>query len=103
MTVNPIGGIERRKIHLLDRVDHKLRQMIRRKPIPHVRRKQKSLLTPTLNEVLRHTGIVLNSADGPPLRNSLRPQQERGAGHPALPQCLTDQRSTVPGPRLALP
>ena len=64
VTVSPIGGIERRQIHLLDGIDHEPRQMIRPEPIPHVRRQQKPLLTTTLNEVLRHAEIVLDSADG---------------------------------------
>ena len=64
MTVSPIRPIERRQIHLPHGVHHKPRQMIRRQPIPHVRRQQKPLLTTTLKEVLRHTEIVLNVPDG---------------------------------------
>ncbi len=59
VTITPIGPIERIKVHLLDRIDHKPRQMITRHPIPNVRRQQKPLLTTALNEVLRHAEIVL--------------------------------------------
>jgi hypothetical protein len=38
MTVDPIGGIERRQVHLRDRVDHKPRQVVGRQPLPHIRR-----------------------------------------------------------------
>jgi hypothetical protein len=57
MTVGPIGGIKRRQIHLGDGIDHKPRQMIRRKPLAHVRRQQEPLLTATLEEVLRHKPV----------------------------------------------
>jgi hypothetical protein len=67
VTIGPIRGIERAQAHLLDRIDHKPRQMIWREPIPNVGRQQKPLLTTTLNEVLRHTEIVFNGADGTPL------------------------------------
>ena len=53
------------KVHALHGVDHEPRQVIRRQPIPHVRRQQKPLLSTALNEVLRHTEIVLNAPDGP--------------------------------------
>jgi hypothetical protein len=71
MTVSPIRAIERRQVHLPDSVNHEPRQMIRRQPIPHIRRQQKSLLTTTLNEVLRHTGTVLTKPDGTPLCDDL--------------------------------
>ena len=45
-------------------VDHEPRQMIRRQPIPHVRRQQEPLLTTTFDEVLSHLGILLNAPDG---------------------------------------
>jgi hypothetical protein len=38
--------------------------MIERQPVAHVRRQQESLLTTTINEVLRHTGMLLNAPDG---------------------------------------
>ena len=71
MTISPVGGIERRQIHVGHGVDHKPRQMIGGQPLPHIRRQQKALLTPAFYEVLRHTGIPLTGADGPPLRDSL--------------------------------
>jgi hypothetical protein len=66
MTVSPIGAIEPSQLHVPNRAEHKPRQVIRRKPIPHVRRQQKPLLPTTLNEVLRHERMVRNAADGPP-------------------------------------
>ncbi|HUA49170.1 MAG TPA: hypothetical protein VMA77_28295, partial [Solirubrobacteraceae bacterium] len=63
MTIGPIRAIERAQVQLRDRVDHKPRQMIARQPIPHVRRQQKTLIPPALNEILRHTRIVLNAPD----------------------------------------
>ena len=45
--------------------------MIRRQPLPHVRRQQEPLLTTALNEVLRHTAIVLNASDGTFARHPL--------------------------------
>jgi hypothetical protein len=75
MPISPIRSIETRQIHPGHQVDHKPRQMIRRQPIPDVRRQQKSLLTPTLNEVLRHTRIPPAEPDGTPLRDSLRAEQ----------------------------
>jgi hypothetical protein len=71
VTISPIRAIERRQVHIPDRVNHEPRQMIRGQPIPHVRRQQKSLLTMTLNEVLRHPGIVLNVPDRNRLCDSL--------------------------------
>jgi hypothetical protein len=44
MTVSPIIGVERRQIHLRHGVNHKPRQMIRRQPIPDIRRQQEPLL-----------------------------------------------------------
>ena len=80
VTVRPIGGIERPKVHVLHGVDHKPRQVIRRKPIPHVQRQQKPLLTTILDEVLRHAGILLNAPDGTLSATAFR------AGPPATSQ-----------------
>ena len=66
MTIRPVGRIERPKIQAPDRVNHKPRQMIRRNPIPDIRRQQKTLLTTTLNEVLRHPQIVQTAPDRTP-------------------------------------
>ena len=71
VTIGPVGGIERVEIHLVDRVDHKPRQVIRRKPIPNIWRQQKPLLTHAFDEVLRHDRMVLIAADGTPLRDSV--------------------------------
>ena len=72
VTIRPIRTIKRRQIQLRHRIDHEPRQMIRRQPIPDVRRQQEPLLPMTFNEVLRHTGIVLNVPDdGTPLRDSV--------------------------------
>ena len=57
--------------------------MIARQPVPHVRRQQKPLLTPTFNEVLRHAGMVPKATDGTPLRDNLSPAQLRGFLEPA--------------------
>ena len=46
--------------------------MVRPEPIPHVRRQQKPLLTPTLNEVLRHRNCVKQ-----PRRNDFMKQPRR--------------------------
>jgi len=64
MTIGAIRGVERRQVHPLDCANHKPRQMISRQPIPHIRRQQKPLLTTTLDEVLRHTAILLITPDG---------------------------------------
>jgi hypothetical protein len=71
VTIRPINAIERAQIQLRHRVDHESRQMIARQPITHVRRQQETLIPPALNEILRHTGIVLNGSDGPGLCDSL--------------------------------
>src|SRR5213076_857892 len=76
VTISPIRAIERRQIHLTHGIDHEPRQMIPRKPIPHVRRQKKPLLTPTLNEVLRHTEIMLNMPDRTSLCDTLSSQQQ---------------------------
>ena len=67
MAVGPVGGRERRQVHLGHGVDHKPRQVIGRQPLPHVRRQQEALLTATFNEVLGHAGIPLTGTDRPPL------------------------------------
>src|SRR5437868_2644554 len=71
MPISPIGGIERREVHLLDRVDHEPRQVIPRQPVPHIRRQQKALLTTRFDEVLWHDSMVLNPPDGTTLCDSL--------------------------------
>jgi hypothetical protein len=45
--------------------------VIGRQPLPHIRRQQEPLLTPALDEVLRHPRMVLSATDGPRLRDSL--------------------------------
>jgi hypothetical protein len=65
MTIGPIRGIEHAQVHVRDGVDHKPRQMIRRQPLPHVRRQQKPLLTATFDEALRHAGMLLTRPDRP--------------------------------------
>ena len=77
MTVGPIRGIERLQIDLRHGIDHEPRQMIRRQPIPDIRRQQKPLLPTTLNEVLRHTGIVLTAPDGAALCDNLHGKGKR--------------------------
>jgi hypothetical protein len=61
-----IAGIKRVEIHLLNRVDHKPREVILRQPIPHVRRHQERLLAITRNKALSHPRIVLNPSDDTP-------------------------------------
>ena len=90
-TISPIRPIERREVHLSDRVDHEPRQVIGRQPIPYVRRQKKALFTPTVNEVLRHAEILLNMPDGtsfvrqPPRhwRSGLRPRTHCRCERPA--------------------
>jgi hypothetical protein len=71
MTIGPIGAIKRRQIHPGHGVDHKPRQVVCRQPPAHVRRQQKPLLTATLDEVLRHPGILVTRPDRPRLCDSL--------------------------------
>jgi hypothetical protein len=54
MTVLAIGGVERRRVHHPDGVDHKPRQVVLGQPLPDIRRQQKRLLAVTRDEVLRH-------------------------------------------------
>ena len=51
--------------------------MIGRQPLPHIRRQQETLLTATLDEVLRHAGMLQTQPDRTPLRNSLSPKEQR--------------------------
>ena len=53
--------------------------MIGRQPLPHIRRQQETLLTATLDEVLRHAGMLQTQPDRTPLRNSLRPTRQRSS------------------------
>ena len=51
MTIQAVGAIEARQIHLLDRRQHEPREMARRQPLPQARRHQQHLLAVTPNEV----------------------------------------------------
>src|SRR5262249_7930827 len=98
----------------LDRVDHEPRQMIRRNPIPDIRRQQKPLLTTPLNEVLRHTGIVITAPDRTPFVKQPRlkatatgprlhpprpaPRSARPAAQPREPKATGHRSSTAPPP-----
>src|SRR5215207_4660022 len=84
MTIGPIGGRERRQIHLGHGVDHKPRQVVARQPLPHVRRQQKPLLTATLDEVLRHAGMLPARPDGPRLCDSLDETRAPSRARPAV-------------------
>ncbi len=95
VTVSPIPGIERLKVHPPHSVDHEPRKMIRRQPLPHVRRQQESLLTTALNEVLRHAESLLNPPDGLPLRDSV---PGRPAGHLSGVKITLRQGQPRPGP-----
>jgi hypothetical protein len=64
--VDAVGGIERLKVHLSDRVDDKPRQMPRRQPLTDVGRHQKRLLAITSNKALAHHEMVLNPPDDTP-------------------------------------
>jgi hypothetical protein len=66
MATGTIGTKERRDIHLLNSRQNEPREMIRRQPLPQVRRKQQLLIPVTSNEVLGHTSIVLNPPDSTP-------------------------------------
>ncbi|MEO8967319.1 MAG: hypothetical protein ABI355_06880 [Solirubrobacteraceae bacterium] len=71
VTIGAIRGIKRRKVHLIDRRDHKPRQMILRQPLPQRRRQQERLLTIRFDEILGHPRSQLTKPDRPPLRDSL--------------------------------
>jgi hypothetical protein len=62
-TITAIRAVERRQIHLLDRGEHKPRQVILRQPVLQARRHQQHLPAITTDEVLRHTTIVLSMPD----------------------------------------
>ena len=66
MPVLAIYGVERREIHLVDRLDHEPREVPLRQPIADVGRQQKRLLTIGRDEVLAHADIVLIAPDRPP-------------------------------------
>jgi hypothetical protein len=85
--------MERLEIHLLDRRQHKPRQMPIRQPVTHVRRHQKRLLTITRDEALSHHEIVLNPRTSP--RLTRQPQAEPAAAteSAALPLPDDDQQS----------
>jgi hypothetical protein len=55
MPISPIGGVEARKIELLDRLEDAPHQVILGHPVGHRRRHQEHLLTINRNEVLTHT------------------------------------------------
>src|SRR5918995_1057363 len=63
VAVLAVGAIERREIHLRDRVEHEPREMPFRQPLAHVRRHQKRLRAITPDEVLPHRGSLLNPPD----------------------------------------
>ena len=67
VTIGPVGGIERRQLHLLDGRHHEPREVIVGQPLPHARRQQQFLLTVTCDEVLCHPEMVLTPPDGPPV------------------------------------
>ena len=67
MAIEAIDAKEPRQIHLLDRVQHKPRQMALRQPLPKARRQQQHLIAITLDEVLRHTDSLLNPPDVIPI------------------------------------
>lgn len=65
MAIGPIGAIKPAEIQLLDRIDHEMRQMPIRQPIPQIGRQQQHLITITRNEVLSHPERVLTPPDRP--------------------------------------
>jgi hypothetical protein len=67
VTVGAIRGVERRQIHLRDRLDHKPCQVILRQPLAQAGRQQQLLLAITRQEVLRHARIALTAPDRPTL------------------------------------
>jgi hypothetical protein len=62
--VDPVGGVERGQIHLVNGGDDKPRQVILRQPLADIGRHQKRLLAITHDEALSHPRIVLNPPDG---------------------------------------
>jgi hypothetical protein len=72
MPISAIRAIERVQVHLLDRLKHPPHQVILRHPVPQRRRHQTRLLPITFDEVLSHTGMVLNPPDGIPFPDSHR-------------------------------
>ena len=57
MTISAISGIERVHVHLVDRADHKPRQVIRRQPVPHIRRQEKIPAHDTLRVSVQSPGL----------------------------------------------
>jgi hypothetical protein len=98
MTISPIRATEPRHVHLVDRVDHKPRQMIGWQPIPDVGRQQHPCSSTAFNEVLRHTGIVLiRPAGWNPLYATSSAQCESGA--PSAPEHAPRSMSARLAPR----
>jgi hypothetical protein len=82
MPIGPIRGTEPRQIQLIDHVDHEPHQMIRRQPIPHIRRQQEQLPTIRGNEVEPHGQIFIATS---------RPITQARA-NPFMKQARTRQR-----------
>jgi hypothetical protein len=86
VTVGSVRRVERLQIKPTDRIDHEPRKMVLRQPIPQRRRHQESLLTITIDEVLRHAGIPPRRPDRTPLCDSHHAQRDF-SNQPMLPEC----------------
>ncbi len=61
--ISPIRGPEPRQVQLVDHIDQEPRKVIRRQPVPHIRRQQEHLITVTSDEVEPHHGILAATRD----------------------------------------
>jgi hypothetical protein len=69
MPIGAIRGQERAQVELVDRVDHKPREVILGQPFAQARRQQQLLLAITRQEVMRHPEIVVNDSRATALRD----------------------------------
>jgi hypothetical protein len=90
VTVNPVGGIKRRQIHLRHRVNHKPSQMIRRQPLPDIRRNKNPCSRPLS---MKFCGIPESHRPPrtePPLRQPPRKSREPTPGQTTDPRSFAD-------------
>jgi hypothetical protein len=86
MPIGPIPGTKPRQIQLIDHVDHEPHQMIRRQPIPHIRRQQEHLPTTRGDEVEPHNQILVATRNliTPPCQDPFMQQPRRRLLHKHL-------------------
>jgi len=78
--IDPIGRVERLKLHRGDGVNDKPREMALGQPLADIRRHQKRLLAITRDEALAHPEIVLNPPDDTPTYATASPRCDRDGG-----------------------